>query len=310
MMASIDLAAAFPASDLAVAAVITALFCALFAVAEAWWRALQPPVEYTRKFLHVGCGLIAAPLPWLIGSPWMMLLIGSGFVGIVGFTRRMGWLPCLHAVERCSHGATLYPASIFLTYLIASHTGRPELYCAAVLVLAVSDAAASLIGIRFGRHKLQVEDDVKSIEGCIAFFATAHVIVFTALALLTDLPLTVCLLSATYVAGLVACIELVSQSGTDNLFVPLAVIGILLKITTEGPDELLWQLGLLALDLTLVTVLLRRQKVLDSGGIITLGLVTYAAHALLGVFGAYVVLVAIAGMLVHAFRTDHAQLVH
>jgi phytol kinase len=307
MMASMDLATVFPAADLAVAAVITVLFCALFAAAEAWWRALQPPVEYTRKSVHVGCGLIAAPLPWLIDSPWTMLLLGSAFVGIVAFTRRMGWLPCLHAVERCSHGATLYPASIFLTYLLALHTGRPELYCAAVLVLAVSDAAASLIGIRFGRHRLQVEGDVKSIEGCIAFFATAHVIVFSALALLTDLPLAVCLLSATYAAGLGACIELVSRSGTDNLFIPLAVFGILLKVTTERPDEIFWQLGLLALDLALVTVLLRRQKILDAGGIITLGLVT---HAVLGSLGAYVVLVAIAGMLAHAFRTDHAQLVH
>lgn len=280
--------------DLSVVCVITLAFGALFVIAQWWWVRFQPPVEYTRKFLHTGCGLIAAPLAWLISSPWTMLLLGAGFISVVALSRKLGWLPCLHAVDRCSHGALWYPTSIFLTWLIAYQTGHPEFYCAAVLVLAVSDSAASLIGLRFGRHRLLVEDDLKSIEGSLAFFGSAFVIVFATLTLSTELALPVCLLCAAYVATLATCVELLSLSGADNLFIPLAVIAILLKITTKEADEILWQLGLLVVDFSIVAALLSQQRVLKASGVIGLGLLTYGAHSLVDLSWAYVVVLSVA----------------
>jgi phytol kinase len=281
-------------ADLGLVGAITVMFGALFVIAQWWWNTFQPPVEYTRKFLHTGCGLIAAPLAWLISSPWTMLLLGAGFIGVVALSRKLGWLPCLHAVERCSHGATLYPASIFLTYLIAWVTGHPEFYCAAVLVLAVSDSAASLIGLRFGRHRVLVEDDLKSLEGSCAFFGSAFLIVFATLVLSTELAVPVCLLCAAYVATLATCVELLSLSGADNLFIPLAVIAILLKITTKEADEIVWQLGLLVLDFGIIAALLSQQRVLKASGVIGLGLLTYGAHSLVDLSWAYVVVLSVA----------------
>ncbi len=54
---------------------VTLLFATAFAIAEAWWRWRKPPVEYTRKFIHLTCGLICLPLAWLIKNPQTMLLL-------------------------------------------------------------------------------------------------------------------------------------------------------------------------------------------------------------------------------------------
>lgn len=281
-------------ADILVVAAVTGLFLLVFAGAEIWWRRYRPAVEYTRKFLHLSCGVIALPLVWLIPNPWMMLLLGFAFMAVVAATKRMGMLACMHGVARTSHGASLYPVSVFVTYLIAIETGHPEFYVVAIAVLAVADTAASLVGVNYGRHSFLVEDDRKSVEGCLAFFLCTFTIVHVCLALLTSLSAAQCILCAVYVAGLVTLFELLSLSGADNLFVPIGVIAILLKITSKDPGEMAWQVGLLCFDLTAVALLLRGQKNLAASGVIGLGLLTYGTHALIGLSWAYVVFLAVA----------------
>lgn len=280
--------------DMPIVVAITILFAAVFAVAEGWWRWRKPPVEYTRKFLHLACGLIALPLAWLIQNPLTMLVLGLGFMGILTLTKRFGLLPCMHAVERKSHGVALFPLAVFVTFLIAHTTGHPEFYFVSLLVLAMSDSAASLVGGSYGRHQFLVEDDRKSIEGSIVFFLTTFTIVHVSLELLTDLESAACVLCAVYVAGLVTCVELLSLSGADNFFIPVGAIAILLKITTKDVDEMLWQVGLMVLDFAIVAILVRRQKGLAASGIVALGLLTYGAHALIGLSWAYVLFLCIA----------------
>jgi dolichol kinase len=281
-------------ADIIVVGAVTGLFCVVFAVAEAWWRLFRPPVEYTRKFMHLTCGVIALPLAWLIADPWMMLLLGIAFMGVVSLTKRFDMLACMHDVARVSHGTSLYPVSVFVTYMIATESGHPEFYVVAIAVLALSDTAASLVGVSYGRHDFLVEDDRKSVEGSLAFFLCTFTIVHICLELLTDLGTAECILCAVYVAGLVTLVELLSLSGADNLFVPIGVIAILLKITTKDLGEMAWQVGLMCFDFAAVTLLLRNQKSLAASGVVGLGLLTYAAHALIGISWAYVLFLAIA----------------
>jgi phytol kinase len=273
--------------DMTVVIVVTLLFAAVFAIAEVWWRWHKPPVEYTRKFLHLTCGLICLPLAWLIKNPQTMVLLGVGFLGILTMTKRYGLLLCMHGVERESHGAALYPVSVLITFLIAYTTGHPEFYFVSLLVLAMSDSAASLVGMSYGRHQFLVEDGRRSLEGSVVFFLTTFTIVHVSLVLLTDLGSVECMLCAVYVAGLVTCIELLSLSGADNLLIPIGTMAILLKITTKDVDEMVWQVGLMVLDFTIVAVLVRRQNNLAASAVVALGLLTYATHALIGLSWAY-----------------------
>lgn len=282
------------ASEMSAVAVTTLLFAAAFGAAELWWRWRRPPVEHTRKFLHLACGVIALPLAWTVQSPITALVITVGFMVILLVTKRFGWLPCMHGVERSSHGAVLYPAAVFLTWWIAHLTAHPEFYFTALLVLAASDSAASLVGTAYGRRQFLVEDDHKSVEGSAAFFLVTFTIVHVSLATLTDLGPLACVLSSVYVAALVTCVELLSLSGADNLLIPVAVITILLKITGKDVDEMLLQVGLMAFDFSVVALLLRRRTGVRASGIIGLGLLVYGAHALIGLSWAYVLLMGVA----------------
>jgi hypothetical protein len=181
-----------------------------------------------------------------------------------------------------------------VTFWIGASTGHPEYYVIAVLVLAVSDSLASLVGINYGVMTFLVQDDRKSVEGCLFFFITAFTIVHVALTLLTPLDDLVCLLAAVYVAALVTALELICLSGADNFYVPVAVIAILLKITTKPVDEMLWQLGILMVDTAVVFAFVLSRKNISASGAVGLALLAYAAHALVGLDWGFLVLGSIA----------------
>ena len=192
--------------DLPSAVAIIAAFALIFGFAEAWrlWR--HPPVEFTRKFVHVASGVVAISLAWLIESPITLALLCAGFAIVLGVTQRLGLLQSVHAVARRSLGGVYSPLAIFATFWIGTSTGHPEFYVIAILVLAVSDSLASLVGSNYGVMTFLVQDDRKSVEGSLFFFITTFTIVHVALTLLTPLDDLACLLVAVYVSALVTAL--------------------------------------------------------------------------------------------------------
>jgi phytol kinase len=159
--------------------------------------------------------------------------------GIFIFAGKTGFLKSLHGVTRSSRGVEYYPLAVFLVFLIAG--GQIWLYVAAVLVLAVGDAFAALIGTHYGAVRYEVEDEYKSLEGSLVFLVIAFLAIHLPMLLLTDLPRPTSVLAALLVAILVTGFEAISLRGTDNLFVPLAVAVILIKITSKPLHEIVFQ---------------------------------------------------------------------
>ncbi|HSF41379.1 MAG TPA: hypothetical protein VLT87_16390 [Thermoanaerobaculia bacterium] len=191
---------------------------------------------------------------------------------------RFGFLKSLHGIGRKSRGAEYYPLSVFLVFLMTP--GRPWLYLAAVLVLAVGDAFAALIGSRYGVIRYEVEDGMKSLEGSLVFLVIAFLAIHLPTLLLTDLPRPVTVLAALLVAALVTGFEAISLEGADNLFVPLAVVVILGKITTKPLSEVVFQnLSLLAICLG-VGLVVWRSRSFNVGGAITFILFAYGTWSL------------------------------
>jgi phytol kinase len=158
--------------------------------------------------------------------------------------------------------------------------GRPWLYLSAVLVLAVADAFAALIGGRYGVIRYPVEDEQKSLEGSLVFLLIAFLAIHLPALLMTDLPRAVCVLAALLVAALVTGFEAISLRGADNLFVPLAVVVIVGKITTKPLSEVVFQnLSLLAICLA-VAVVVWRARPLNVGGAIAFILFAYGTWSL------------------------------
>ncbi len=265
-------------SDIAGAAIIAGVFAIVLVSAEIWIRVGNAKPEWTRKLVHVGGGLIGLALPFLIRSPLVVLMLTASLSAIFFFGGRFGLLRSLHGVDRKSKGSEYYPLAIFLVFLIAAD--QPWLYVSALLVLAVADAFAALIGSRYGLLRYEVEDEYKSVEGSLVFLVVAFLAVHLPMLLMTDLPPAVTVLSALLVAMLVTGFEAISLRGTDNLFIPIAVCFVLQKITTKPVAEIAYQnLSFIAI-FAIMALIAWRFRSFNAGGMLAVVLFTFATWSL------------------------------
>lgn len=175
--------------------------------------------EAIRKAIHIGASLLAAAAVWWLPHLHAAVLLAGGALVALGielgrmtrpafrlaFQRRLG--PLLRDSETTRlTGAT----TLALGYTIAAvlFPGSPALI--AILVAGVADAAAAVVGKRFGRIRYR---GGKSVEGSVAFL----VVVLPVVLLLTGLPLVTGLLLALIITAL----EAPTLAVADNLYLPL-----------------------------------------------------------------------------------------
>lgn len=268
------------AGEVARAALVSALLVLLFVAGEVWRRVWNPPVEYTRKLVHVGGGVVAAVFPWAFAWHWTVLALGAAFGGIIWGTRRLGLLGSVHGVERRSEGGIYYPIAIYLLFLLAGR--QPVFYLIALLVLMVSDTLAALLGTEYGRRIYTVERDHRSLEGSGAFLLATFFVVHLPLLLLTDTARPSTVLIAAQIALTVTILEGVSVGGSDNLVVPLATYFVLVRTAPQTPHFLAGQLAAQVIVTVLVLLLAWRYRFVSMSTAMGLALVVYGAYALGG----------------------------
>jgi phytol kinase len=267
--------------ELARAAGVAAAFGLLFATAELWARRFHPPVEWTRKYVHVAGGLVSMSLPWLFRWHWTVLALGAGLAVILLIARRFGLLASIHAVERESRGELYFPVGVYLLFLL-SH-GQPVFYMVSLFTLVVADAVAALLGRSYGRHPFTVGTDRKSIEGSVVFLLAAFLGVHLPLLLMTGIDRGTSVIIAVQLALLVASFEAISTGGNDNLVLPLATYYLLVRLTPSNAAYIAYQLAAQLFILLLVLVLARRTRFLTFSGALAAHLVLYGAFSLGGV---------------------------
>lgn len=104
--------------------------------------------------------------------------------------------------------------------------GDRTLALASIYAWGPGDAAAALIGRRFGKTKIGREKK-KSREGTLAMFALSFVCVFVILLAGGGLPPLPALAAALLTAAVSAQVELEERRGLDTLFCPVAAMAIL-----------------------------------------------------------------------------------
>jgi dolichol kinase len=189
------------------------------------------PTNYARSFFHLGSGVLALLAIELY--PWHWLLVACAvafalFAWSFEVARRLSpavnaWVmrlfkPVAHAHEaKRVNSATWYATAL----LLLSVTNSAIACAAAVVVLAVGDPVAGLVGRRFGRIKLL---HGRSLEGTLAFVVSAAAAVFVVLRFFHGSTLSVgqaaLVALGASVAGAVA--ELVSLRVDDNFSIPLS----------------------------------------------------------------------------------------
>ena len=109
---------------------------------------------------------------------------------------------------------------------------RKALSVAAILMWGNSDAAAALIGIPFGRHKIswKCTDGKKSVEGTLADFIVALICALLIFLLYERMEPGRGILMAVIGALVTAFTELISPSEWDTVTVPSATLAVLLLI--------------------------------------------------------------------------------
>ncbi|MBI1902142.1 MAG: hypothetical protein HYS13_13660 [Planctomycetia bacterium] len=274
-----------PLPEWIVAGGLAIAFLLVIALAEMWRWLAKPSPESTRKLIHCGGGAICLALPFLFTSHWVVLALAAGMVLLFAAARFGRFLPSLHSVERKTHGTEYYPLVVYVIFTLTR--GQVWKYLICVLVLAVSDALAALIGSRYGRIRYSVDEDQKSLEGSLVFLVVTFLVVQLPLLIWDDVrpdaaipgPVN-CILASLLVAMLVTGFEAVSQHGRDNLWVPLGTYVALTKILRQPQGEIVVQLTSLAAICLVVSFAAWWSHAFNVGATIVLILFAYGTWSL------------------------------
>ncbi len=192
------------------------------------------PFELMRKIYHMVITLSIFPLVMLF-STWYMAVLAAMVLVLIAY-------PLLALVDKSAFykrlaverqggefKRSLIVAQVSLSLLLFVFwglLGREWHYVAVVAVMAwgFGDAAAALVGKRFGRHRIRHPriEGTKTMEGTQAMCAVAGLAVFLALLLYAGQPWDVSLAAALLAAPVSAVVELFSNRGMDTLTVPIS----------------------------------------------------------------------------------------
>jgi phytol kinase len=146
--------------------------------------------------------------------------------------------------------------------------------------MAVSDAMAALVGGKYGVIKFDVEGNVKSLEGSLAFFFATFLCIHLPLLLLTDIGRAESVLIACIIALLVTGFEAISLSGSDNIVVPFGTYFILAKFINQPLPVVVWQMEILLMLIAAGLIMYIRPRLLKTSGLIAVIMLNYAALSL------------------------------
>jgi phytol kinase len=173
--------------------------------------------ELARKSIHIGIGLLFASLPFFMNRREIFAVTAIFFVGMVVLSGMMKLFTAYEDVSRWTIGQFLYPLGVMMVVLMSSD---PYIYSFSILILALADAAAALVGTRFGDTHYHFFGGDKTIAGSLAFFTvtlTLITIYVFSHGELSPVALVMIPVSAWFLTG----VEALIAGGFDNLAIPV-----------------------------------------------------------------------------------------
>lgn len=203
----------------------------LLVFTELVYRRLGVKGEITRKFAHFTATLSTVTFPYIFNDHWYVLTLAIIFFVLLYISRNGVQLKSIHDIERISIGSYLLPVSIYLTFFISFKLGEKLFFILPMLILAICDPIAGILGLEVQKfnHKIKLFGWKlnKSYLGSGSFFVSAFIISIIAIyfnRMVLDLKTFWLALGIAVVATLA---ELFSWRGSDNLFIPMSVLLIL-----------------------------------------------------------------------------------
>ena len=183
-------------------------------------RRLRPNQrELSRKIVHIGTGAVV-PLAWFFEIPFVVALPVAAVITVVTtINHQWRFIPAVEDVDRNSYGTIAYGIAI-TTLLLLFWPTRADAVSAGVLVMALGDGLAGLIGRNVGSPKWVLFGQTKSSVGTMTM-AVVSGLVLIGLARWSGADLS--LPAALGMVAMATGLEQLSWSGLDNLSVPLSV---------------------------------------------------------------------------------------
>ena len=183
-------------------------------------RRLRPNQrELSRKIVHIGTGAVV-PLAWFFEIPLVVALPVAAVITVMTtINHQWRFIPAVEDVDRNSYGTIAYGIAI-TTLLLLFWPTRADAVSAGVLVMALGDGLAGLIGRNVASPKWVLFGQTKSSVGTMTM-AVVSGLVLIGLARWSGADLS--LPAALGMVAMATGLEQLSWSGLDNLSVPLSV---------------------------------------------------------------------------------------
>lgn len=173
--------------------------------------------ELARKSIHIGVGILFASLPLFMNRREIFVTTALFFVAMIVLSGVLKLFKAYEDVSRWTIGQFLYPLGIIIVVFLFRDL---RIYSFSVLILALADAAAALIGTKFGDVHYHFFGGDKTITGSLAFFTVTLVLV-TIFAFSYGHPNTLALVMLPVTAWFLTGVEAVFAGGFDNLAIPV-----------------------------------------------------------------------------------------
>lgn len=198
------------------------------------------PSYVFRKLLHV-VAFTCVSLMILAARSWQAAVLASVVIAILVYPilvmlEREPWYSGLF-VEKSPGEIKRSMLMLFLMFAALIGVcwgvfGQPHLCATAILMWGTGDAAAAVVGIPFGRHKVRsrLTDGKKSWEGSAAMLVVSFACGLVMLLLVQKATFSQAVVSAFVAALLGTATELVSASEYDTVTVPAVIAAVLLTL--------------------------------------------------------------------------------
>lgn len=142
-----------------------ALWLGLVLLAAFWLRQRWPEQrEWSRKLVHIGTGPVVL-IAWSLGIERGIAVPAAALITVVAaINHRIRLLPAIEDVGRASYGTVAYGAAI--TALLSLYWPQhPDAVAAGVLVMALGDGLAGVLGAALPSPSWQIWGQRKSLIG-------------------------------------------------------------------------------------------------------------------------------------------------
>jgi dolichol kinase len=178
----------FLSSDPALVVLSFVWITAVIVVGEGTRRVAKLPPDVTRKVIHVGVALWALPTALLFRSPWWAAAAPLVFVVLNAISYRFRLMKVIEEEGEGTPGTIYFPLSFAALILILWPLDARAASVAGLYAMGLGDAAASVLGRRYGRHTYAICGAKKSWEGTAAMFAFSFVGILVGTLPLVDRP--------------------------------------------------------------------------------------------------------------------------